>query len=356
MKKRNLFAMLAMALLTACQPRDTFKLIGNIDGLEAGKTVALVSIDFKKGDEAPDTLCVAQSAEGKFELTGKMPQGPMMAYRVAFEGVQNQRYPILFLENKDITIAGRFDELRGLKVTGSSLNDEFEAMFGAYKAFEVEYEKASKEHSDMGMKTAMEKLKEMTIGVPTSNPNSLLSPFFILMTTGVQNERFIPVYENFSQEVKESYYGKILFERLPTNFVGTLFTDDVLNDRDGKPVTLKEALGKCTIIDFWASWCGPCRRSIPGLKNLYLKYHDQGLNIVSISVDREEAQWLKALDEEKMEWPNVRDRFDEQSVSKHYEVRFIPHFLLVGGDGKVLAVNVDEEEMERLIVEQLTQK
>lgn len=355
--KPSLFAWsLWLLLLTACHSNDTFTLTGEIKGLQAGKKVGLIPIDFDYKKEKLDTLFSTIAQDGRFELKGKTPKGLLIAYRLVFEGEKNQRYPMLFLESEKMRIEGELSHLRDCKISGSLLNEELERLMTPFKESERAYEHAEQSHSESGKKEALEQMRRALYSVPLENNKSLIAPFLILVTTGKQGAEFRPIYEKFTEEVKNSFYGRVLEEHLPTDFVGQPIKAIELNDRTGQPIPIKQVLGKCTLVDFWASWCGPCRRSIPALRDLYTKYHDQGFEIYSISLDRDSAQWTQALDEEKMPWPNVIDRDDEQGVSVAYEVKFIPHCLLVGSDGKVIAVNPDAEQLERLIVEQLTQK
>lgn len=90
---------------------------------------------------------------------------------------------------------------------------------------------------------------------------------------------------------------------------------------------------KCVLIDFWSSWCGPCRREIPNLKKIYEAYVDKGLEIISISIDKEDKAWQKALDEEQLPWPNLIDR--QELFGEQFYGRTIPAIFLVTEDGIV---------------------
>ena len=131
--------------------------------------------------------------------------------------------------------------------------------------------------------------------------------------------------------------------------VGMPFIDISGKDRDGKEIKLSDlvAKNKFTILEFWASWCGPCRAEIPNLKKAYAKYNAKGLEIYSISVDSKHDNWIKALDEENTTWPNslVEGDFRNPIVGQ-YGVDGIPASFLISQDGKIVASNQELREFE----------
>jgi Peroxiredoxin len=160
-----------------------------------------------------------------------------------------------------------------------------------------------------------------------------------------------PIYETFSPQAKNSYYGKLVKAELyPVSMVGQKVPVFSVKDTDGKIISLASLLkGKrYLLIDFWASWCAPCRREIPNLKELYKKFADKGFQIVSISIDKKEIDWKKALTEEKLAWPNFRD---VDVVPDKYKIKSIPAMFLIdsrgvlvsdNARGKILAEKLDE--------------
>jgi thiol-disulfide isomerase/thioredoxin len=119
-----------------------------------------------------------------------------------------------------------------------------------------------------------------------------------------------------------------------------------LKDTSGKTVTLSSLKGKVVLIDFWASWCGPCRRANKHLKTLYAKYKDQGLVILSISVDEDKSAWKKAINEDKTTWLHV---LDDMNYANAWKIQYIPTTFIVDKKGNFAAVNPELEELEKLI-------
>ena len=131
---------------------------------------------------------------------------------------------------------------------------------------------------------------------------------------------------------------------------GTYFTDFTGVTPEGKELSLSELVGKTdyVLVDFWASWCGPCRRFVPVLKEIYTSMPDGRLQILSCSVDQEEAAWRAALSEEDMPWVQVRED-EAHPCSDKYEVRYIPHTVLIDSEGTIVGVNLEEPEIEAIL-------
>ena len=121
---------------------------------------------------------------------------------------------------------------------------------------------------------------------------------------------------------------------------------------DGASVTWEQLLDgkKYALVDFWASWCGPCRREIPNLKAAYEKFASKGLEIISISIDKDAAAWQKALEEEQLPWPNF---LDDADIDNLYGVKTIPAIFLLDGKGTVIAVGLRGEALQAKLAELL---
>ena len=138
--------------------------------------------------------------------------------------------------------------------------------------------------------------------------------------------------------------------------VGNKAPDFTLNTPDGKPVTLSEFYpkGKVTMIDFWASWCGPCRNFNPTLVKIYNKYHKLGFEIIGVSLDRDHDAWVKGIKDDKLTWTHVSDlKFWQSEVGQMYNVNFIPQNTFVDSEGNIIGRKVAEDEIEALLDEYL---
>jgi thiol-disulfide isomerase/thioredoxin len=134
------------------------------------------------------------------------------------------------------------------------------------------------------------------------------------------------------------------------NTEGAYFTDITGVTPEGDELSLSELVGQTdyVLVDFWASWCGPCRRFVPVLKEIYAGLPEGKLQILSCSVDQEEGAWRQALDEELMPWPQMREDENHLCADK-YNVQFIPHTVLIDSEGMIVGVNLDEAQIEQVL-------
>ena len=192
-------------------------------------------------------------------------------------------------------------------------------------------------------------------GVQEANKNSWLGPFFMMTNYSYLTKEQLPEWEKFSDEVKNSFYGKACHDLIvPPSEVGKKMPDfQFTNFKNKKKVSLSNVLkkNKYVLIDFWASWCKPCRKEIPNIKAIYEKYHRKGFDVVSISADAKEADWIKALKEENLPWWNDRD--GKQGLCSLYKVKYYPTIYLLDSEGKVVAKDIRGEELAKRLEELL---
>ena len=154
----------------------------------------------------------------------------------------------------------------------------------------------------------------------------------------------------------ESIYSKDINDyitKLERIEVGQPFIDFSLQTKDGENVTLSEVIGKnkLTLVDFWASWCGPCRKENPVVKAAYEQFHALGFEVVGISVDQDEEAWLKAVEEDQLPWTQVRD--SEDKVSQDYLIYYIPSNFLFDQNGTMVAKGLRGEDLATKLAELL---
>lgn len=196
--------------------------------------------------------------------------------------------------------------------------------------------------------------------LPTS-PLSLYLAETLINTEFRRTENEIKELTRIAQQINDTVRGprfKKKIERAQFQFIGAKYSDLNLETPDGKKSKLSDHIrsGCYTIVDFWASWCGPCKAAIPMVKQLHNRYNRQQLNVVSVSVDEKENDWLKSLEKENMPWTQLRAATDEsmRELSLKYNLRSIPRLIIINPAGKIIFSSYDAEAL-RIELETLLQ-
>lgn len=195
------------------------------------------------------------------------------------------------------------------------------------------------------------------------NPNSLVSLDVLQRYEYAPDYSVVgPMYAGLSDAVKNSKPGKEYAKTLANikaTSIGEMAPEFTQADTSGKPVALSSFRGKYVLVDFWASWCGPCRAENPNVVKNFNQYKDKNFTVLGVSLDRPNAKeaWLKAIQKDGLAWPQVSDlKFWDNEVAKQYGIRAIPQNFLIGPDGKIVAKNVRGEELGKKLGEVLTAK
>lgn len=187
----------------------------------------------------------------------------------------------------------------------------------------------------------------------SQNKDVLISAFLVTFFEA-EFENHATLYSDIRDALIKSHpddpFVKHLDEKLRGLLLPGMEAPEIsMKDPDGNTRRLSDLRGKVVLIDFWASWCGPCRHENPNVVSLYKKYHDKGFEIYSVSLDKEKGKWLKAIKDDGLIWPNhVSDLSGwVSSGGKTYGVMSIPNTVLVGRDGKIIARNLRGGDLER---------
>lgn len=374
--KKLLLVVISTAFLFSCNKEtnsDGYQVSGTIDSIQDGVKVFIETPDNQGGVIAIDTAFVK---DGKFEFKGNAKE-----IEIAYLQIEDLQGKIPFvLENQKITITAYKDSLQASKIGGSYNNDELTKFNKEFENFQKKVVKFQEEHSDAFMAAqqandteAMTKIsedymvleKEFTVFTneyTTENPNSFVTLMLLAQMANNPDADFSKVKadaEALSPELKSTKIGVEMQEKLKSlssTSVGQIAPDFSAPNPEGKIVSLKESLGKVTLIDFWASWCGPCRRENPNVVALYNEFHDKGFNIIGVSLDKEDKkdEWIKAIEVDKLTWTQISNlKHWQDPIARQYNVQGIPATFLLDAEGKIVAKNLRGAELRAKVAELL---
>jgi peroxiredoxin len=274
-----------------------------------------------------------------------------------------------FVENSQISIDINTENLDQSKISGSASQDKYEAYLNSQKQFDneameayrlyksaVEYGNVERaEHYDSVRNAVYDKQKLFIKRYLINNGDLVISPYIAYRNSFQYSlDDLTEITGAFDESVKPSVYVTYLNEFmdiLRRADIGQLYITFTMADTTGTRVAIADHVGgQITLIDFWASWCGPCRRENPALVNLYNEFKDEDFHIVGVSLDTSKESWVKAIEDDNLTWTHISDlKGWNSSAARLYGIRSIPANVLIDRDGYILARNLDIKELrERL--------
>lgn len=366
-KKLCIIATVAVTLFS-CQEKK-YIIDGTIDKSADGETVYLQK-------QMNDNYVLADSAvihNGTFKFKG-IQDSAVIALLSVERQMESRFFRPLFFILENGKLKARIDTIS--TISGTSLNDRFQTYMNDRRKYDNEMEQLSQSFMNQYMQGGMpdstfqelkkkfeiqeNELKNLTANYVKANTNNVTGPFVFLQNSFLFTpEEQSEIIDNADSYFKDNSMVKglsTILAAMKKVAVGMPYIDLKMENPDGRTVRLSDYLdkGKYILVDFWASWCAPCRKQMPELVRIYNEYKGKNFDIVGVSFDTNRQNWLNGLKDMDMTWPQMSDLkgWESQAVML-YGIQGIPHTILLGPDGKIIAKDLKGEELTRKLNELL---
>lgn len=374
MKKAFLIAGAAIVLASCNKGANTLNVSGTVKGLQDGTKVYIGEIR----KESPSELIYIDSTEvkdGKFTFKADVTTPDTKYFE--FDKGKNQYGQFVF-ENGDLVVEYDTEKPNEYKISGTKNNDYITAFKNAVAPITKkqqdfmtskikEYEEAAAKNDMVTIEKIQKEFSvfeqeynKAVVDFVKKNKDAIISLDLITQlaqakkaTTKELNEYFDALDASIKELPKAADFKELL-TKLSSIEIGSVAPDFSGPNPEGKTVSLKESLGKVTILDFWASWCGPCRQENPNVVKVYEKYKDKGLAIVGVSFDEDAARWKKAIEDDKLHWTQISNlKAWKDPIAKLYNINAIPATFILDEKGVIVARDLRGEDLENKIAELL---
>ena len=330
-----------------------FKIKETVSGLPDSTWLYL---DFTSPKQEKDSCLVIN---GKFNINGIVAED---ACQVILHAANNTDYVFFWLENTEVDINLKAGEFRKATITGSATNNlakELEvstksvnqSLDSLRRLIRVTADTSAKRILLSNLDIIDEQRQQKERDWVKSHPNSLIAAFLVdLYATTWGRKNTETLYKSLSDQMKASRYGRQILEYISVNKdikVGDRYADFEQADTSGKIIKLSQVEGKFVLLDFWASWCGPCRKENPNLVKTYARFKEKGFAILGVSVDDDKNQWLSAIKYDQLSWQNVSDiRGTKNKAVLLYGVNRFPTNFLIDSNGIVIAKDLRGKQLD----------
>lgn len=358
-------SLLTISLISCNKDTHSYKLEGDAIGFADGTEMYLYTLENKQ-PKLLDTLTINQ---GKFAAT--YPKSDKS--NLNFLRINEVQGSILFFpENVDMKATIYKDSIQASRVMGGKQNDAYAAfvdkmtVFNKRKQESMERFRAAREANDTDAIAEIQSQNLNIVGEETAYKKEFLKAHnntlfaAMLISEMVGRKELTPAEATtYIENMDAKLAATEIVTDLKTNLeamkkaeIGNAAPNFSAPTPTGEMLSLKDALGKYTIIDFWASWCRPCRIENPNVVKVYNKYHDKGLNIISVSLDKagQKDKWLQAIKDDNMDWYHVSNlQFWQDPIARQYSVRSIPATFLLDENGVIIDKNLRGSALEAKI-------
>ena len=364
--KKNILLAFYMTLCSLCSVAQTGDVTveGKVEGIKKGRLYMLA----RSSEENTDTLGFCDFRKGKFILKANVEE-PVVAQLVV-EGFSGG---FMMFAEPGVTYNACLSEGENYYIRGGEFNDNYTAHIKAsdsmravisglqerYDSLRVGRKFRSASQVNDTLKCRRAELRAFTDNFMKANDNviSAYTVYSNIVMRDMNLKATRDMYGTLGHSAKASQFGRMIKERidrLAKTEGGAKAPDFTLPDVNGNLVAMSSVKGKIKIIDFWASWCGPCRLNNPALRKLYSEYHDKGLEIIGVSLDTDSDAWQKAIEKDGLEWVNVSSlKGWECGIVRLYNVTGVPALFVLDEYDNIVATGLRGEQLKAFLQENL---